>query len=793
MLAACALVYLQDANPPPTPFYGPAARELARPFGTLRIGCHPPRIEVSPCTRVPFLLPLTSLSERQARALIEDERICIELPRGGRELFVGCASLTAVLHPVGQRLFLAEDTMFPPRLITSERLPLDAWTERNGERVSVLPELARRDGVAVRAGTRVSIDCGPPAAAEEGLLVTLLTPGACEVGSVFGSPRGGFELPYDVDQVSIVCVRSSEGLPSIELAATLAPPLVEFAAPPIPPAGMTWTLVLNSQLDLEPPSETATPAAAPPPDRGPWFDVAAERGIEFVHFEGPQLQLDIRPTMGPGLAWGDLDGDGWSDLYLAQGSGRAGSRAALDRVFRNERGRRFVDITAASGIRDEGAGMGVTCLDADGDGDLDVYVANYGRDRLYLNDGRAKFNDASDAVGLAGERWHAGVAAADYDQDGDMDVYVTSYLEYAPDKMPPREELAYQRDDPVEMLPFAFPGQPNTLWRNDLEKGALHFTDVAVELGVDDPAGRGMQAVWWDYDGDADLDLYVANDVSPNKLFRNEGGGKFKDVSFSAGVDDPRGSMGLAIDDVDGDLDLDLFVTNWQLEANALYLNNLVNARSAKTHSATFRDAIVQTRMAGASIGFTKWGAEFVDNDRDGDLDLFVANGYTSPDYESTGICVGQRCQYFEQETRLVFRERTDGAAFGEARAHRALAACDYDQDGDLDLALSSNNGPFRLLEWRGESRGHWLGLRLRQPGPNPFAIGAQVRVRAGERTWMRELRAGTSYLAGNPPELHFGLGAAGQVDAIEVRWPDGTRTTHAATAVDQWLSLRRD
>ncbi|TAJ04354.1 MAG: VCBS repeat-containing protein, partial [Planctomycetota bacterium] len=605
-------------------------------------------------------------------------------------------ALWAIPHAREERLLRITAPGEPLRIARSRGLPVGARASDGHTWYDVLPLVARRDGFGVRSGPALELD-GLDAFDAADRLLLRGTPGAATASALLWPVVNGreFALPFELDSVEIVAVRSlrqDEPLRLERLAAQARGARLElaFAAPAIPAAGMGWTLLLDSALAPRVATRSTQAASAPPPAAGPWSDVARERGIEFTHFEGPEPQVDIRPTMGPGLAWGDLDGDGWNDLYLAQGAGRAGSRAPLDRVYRNEAGRRFVDVSAASGIRDDGAGMGVCCLDAENDGDLDVYVANYGRDRLYANDGRAQFADVSAAVGLAGERWHAGVAAADYDQDGDVDVYVTSYLEYAPDKMPPREELAYQRDDPIEMLPFAFPGQANTLWRNDLERGALRFTDVAVELGVDDPAGRGMQAIWWDCDGDADLDLYVANDVSPNRLFRNEGGGRFKDVSFSAGVDDPRGSMGLAADDVDGDLDLDLFVTNWQLEANALYLNNLVNARSSKTHTATFRDAIVQTRMAGASIGLTKWGTEFVDNDRDGDLDLFVANGYTSPDYESTGICVGQRCQYFEQEARLAFREQLEGPVLAAAFAHRALAACDYDQDGDLDLALSA-------------------------------------------------------------------------------------------------------
>jgi hypothetical protein len=293
----------------------------------------------------------------------------------------------------------------------------------------------------------------------------------------------------------------------------------------------------------------------------------------MVHVEGPDLQLDIRPTMGPGAAWGDVDGDGWVDLFLPQGGGRAGCEPPTSRFYRNVEGRGFVDESEARGLALAGAGMGALFYDADGDQDLDLFVANYGRNRFLVNDGTGRFDDASAQVGLDTDRWHAAVSAADYDADGDLDLYVTSYLLYDPAQMPGDEELGrYQREDPVEMLPFAFPGERKSLLRcepattREAAAGVplvgIRYADAAKQLGVEDPGGRGMQAIWWDFDADGDQDLYLANDVSPNRFWRNEGGGKLKDVSFSTGLDDPRGCMGLAVGDVDGDLDEDLFVTN---------------------------------------------------------------------------------------------------------------------------------------------------------------------------------------------------------------------------------------
>ncbi len=574
---------------------------------------------------------------------------------------------------------------------------------------------------------------------------------------------------------------------------------VWFDAPAHAPEGRTWTLLVsvNGTGNWPPAYAPRSPPPAHPP--GMFVDAAHDVGIDMVHFEGPDLQLDIRPTMGPGAAWGDVDGDGWVDLFLPQGGGREGSEPPKSRFFRNDGGKRLVDESTARGLALTGAGMGALFYDADGDGDLDLIALNYGRNRFMLNDGKGHFTDASDAVGLDTNLWYAAVSAADFDGDGDLDLFVTSYLNYDTSQMPSDEELGhYQREDPVEMLPFAFPGERKLLLRCDLTPGkdgapaTIRYVDVAKELGLDDPNGRGMQAIWWDFDRDGDMDLALANDVSPNRFWRNEGGGKFKDVGFSTGLDDPRGCMGLAIGDIDGDLDEDLFVTNWQLESNALYVNNLRHT-SSRSRVATFRDRSVDAGLAQLSVGVTSWGCELADFDLDGDLDLFYANGYTSPDYESTGICVGQPCHYFVNDGAGNFR-----AAFDEAGpdvavplASRAAVACDFDQDGDLDIAVTANNGRFRLLRNDGaRGKNHWLGLRLRSAGANTHAIGAQVVVEAGGKKFLRSLRAGSGYLSGNAPELHFGLGEATTVTSCTVRWPSGKESTHAIASVDGFVTI---
>lgn len=564
------------------------------------------------------------------------------------------------------------------------------------------------------------------------------------------------------------------------------------------PEASQWTLVVSLALPLAS-KATAAPieASAHLPKSGWLRDATRAAGLQTMHLEGPDLQLDIRPTMGPGAAFGDYDGDGWYDLYVVQGAGRKGWPAVSNHLFRNRHDGTFEDVTALAGVGDTGAGMGCLFFDADGDRDMDLYVANYGRDVLYQNQGDGTFVDVSEQAGLQLDLWSAAVSAADYDGDGDLDLYVTSYLDFDPSKMPPADELQrFQREDPIEMLPFAFPGQRNVLLRNESKDGEIAFVDVTEELGLANAAGLSMQSVWWDFDGDLDPDLYVANDVSPNVLFLNLGDGHFEDISFSSGLDDPRGGMGLDVADVDQDGDEDLFLANWQLESNALYLNQGSRRSATRTRRASFQDATVASGLGPAGVGVTSWGVAFLDLELDGNMDLFVANGYTSPDYTSTGICVGQPNQLFRGDGRGRFVEASAqaGPVLAVRRASRAAVPCDYDRDGDIDLVVTANNGWLQLLRNeapRGDHR--YVNLRLRDSGNNTEGIGARVTVQLGERRWVQSVRAGMGYLGGNAPELNFGLGSGEGPATVEVAWRSGAVTEVKLPALDCTYLLMSD
>ena len=561
--------------------------------------------------------------------------------------------------------------------------------------------------------------------------------------------------------------------------------LLELELPVRLPEDDQRSVTLVVELDLELTEVEPAASALPPTPAPSWFDEAPRDILPAgVHLEGPHLQVDIRPTMGPGAAWGDVNGDGRPDLYLVQGGGREGSASPRNQLLLALPDGSF-ELAAEAGVDDAGAGMGALFFDLEGDGDLDLYVANYGPDRLYRNDGELRFTEVSSEHALGGDGWSAGVAAADFDRDGDLDLYVTTYLVYDLEAVPPPEELGgYQREDPVEMLPFAFPGGANHL----LENRDGRLVDRTAELGLEDAEGRGMQPLWWDFDLDGDLDLYVANDVSMNVLFRNEGVGTFTDVSFLVGLDDPRGGMGVDVGDIDLDGDLDLFLTNWELEANALYRNNLITAGRRKSHTGSFQDVTVRARL-GDSVGLTSWGCVLFDMDNDGDLDLFVPNGYTSPDYESTGLCIGQPDRLYRNDGTGRYEDVSELAGAGVTTPHasRCAALADFDRDGGLDLLVTNNNGPYRLLRNRVPGRGHWLGLVLRGSDGNTQAIGARIVLEAGGRSQTRVVGAGGGYLAGHAAEAHFGLGEVDSVERLEIHWPSGRTTTHEVGAIDRW------
>ncbi len=542
-------------------------------------------------------------------------------------------------------------------------------------------------------------------------------------------------------------------------------------------------------------SAAGAPATAPPGGTPPgevvFRDEAEATGLRFTHFHG-RRSSQLPEDMGSGLAWGDYDGDGDPDLLVVNQSGaltltpsELAASPAHARLFRNDGGR-FEDVTDAAGLAVRGTGMGAAWGDYDGDARLDLFVTRYGTNLLFRNEGGGRFRDVSGASGVGGPAgFWAGVSWADFDRDGDEDVYVCGYVRYRYDAGRADEtSRQFKAIVPFALNPSSYPPERNLLLRND----GGRFTDVAREAGVDNLAGRSLSASWADFDADGWPDLYVANDVSDNAMFRNLGNGRFRDVSHSAWVADHRGAMGLGIGDWDGDLDLDIFVTHWLAQENALYADESRSMKVTKEAPLRYVDQADLFGLGQIALDVIGWGAGFFDYDNDGRLDLFAINGSTFQEEQDPARLVPMRSflfsnagdnGYFEVGTKA-------GEPFVTPMVGRGASAADFDGDGDLDLAVVVHGGALRLGRNHGGNARGWLRVVLRSRAgrgggtrSTTFATGARVVLTTAAGSQVREVGGQPSYLSQEPPgEVFFGTGDAAVVERLEIRWPSGATQT---------------
>jgi hypothetical protein len=534
------------------------------------------------------------------------------------------------------------------------------------------------------------------------------------------------------------------------------------------------------------------PAAPPPPtaaDPAPFVDVAAAAGVRFRHVTGGEPPLNILQTAGAGGALFDADGDGRLDLFLVNGrhlDGRREKEPPRHALYRNNGDGTFTDVTARAGLGG-GYGMGCAVADVDGNGHLDLYVTHYGPNTLYRNNGDGTFTDVTARAGVAAGGWSTSAAFADMDGDGDLDLYVARYLRFAPGES---RELCEVEGIKVACPPRYYEGQSGILYRNNRDGT---FTDVTRASGVTHTEGKGLGCLWWDADDDGDMDLYIANDGVANNLYRNDGTGRFTDVALLSGAalspaGGAEGSMGVDAGDVDGDGRFDLFIGNFQNETSALYRND---------GEMRFTYATAEWGLAEATFPALTFGVGFLDYDNDGWPDLFAANGHVQDAIER----IDPQCTF--SQPRQLFRNLGSGR-FADVSAQagpgimtpavgRGAAFGDWDDDGDVDILVTNNGGPAMLLRNEVGRRRHWLSLRLVGRAPNRDAIGARVRLRAGGRTQVREVRSGGSYASASDFRLHFGLGDASTADSLEIHWPDGAVTRHRDLPADRRLTLRQD
>jgi hypothetical protein len=510
------------------------------------------------------------------------------------------------------------------------------------------------------------------------------------------------------------------------------------------------------------------PRNAPPPML---VDVTVEAGLaDFVTFAG-ERSSQLPEDMGPGAAWGDYDNDGDDDLFLVSAGGALATpteRLAPSALYENLANGRFRRVSGFPEPRV--IGLGVAWGDADGDGWIDLVVTGYNSLLLYRNKHGRFARDPT--FGPRAGFW-SGAAWGDYDNDGDLDLYVCGYVQYVESdadhaKASEQGGLAV----PFTLNPASYPPQRNMLFRND---GTGVFREVAEPLGVANPDGRSLTALWHDFDDDGWLDLYVANDISDNVLYHNVRG-RFVDISHPAWVADPRGAMGLAAGDWNRDGDDDLFITHWVAQENALYDSLLEDGGRL-----AFNDAADAAGLGQIALPMVGWGTEFVDLDADGWLDLVVSNGSTFETEEKPKRLKPQNPFVFWNGRGEFFYDLAPFApALATPHVGRGLAVSDFDNDGDVDVLIMRHGERVQLLRNDVPQR-HWVSVRLRaRPAtastPRP-AIGAHTVAYLKGATLRRAVTS-ASYLSQSTSTLHFGLGDATSIDRLEVRWRGGTTST---------------
>jgi hypothetical protein len=556
--------------------------------------------------------------------------------------------------------------------------------------------------------------------------------------------------------------------------------------------------------------ERRSAAPAPPPRSGPpapgasgdvagqpaearFEDATSEAGLGFLHVNGATGQKYILETLGSGVCVFDYDGDARQDVYFVQSGrlpGYAPQGTPRSALYRNLGGGRFEDVTAKAGVGGpERYGFGCVAGDVDGDGDRDLYVTYYGPNVLYRNNGDGTFTDVTERSGAANGRWSTAASLADGDGDGDLDLYVAAYVAfdennnlYCGENRPGWRTVCHPRNfDPL----------PDAYYRN---RGDGTFEDETSAAGILDTTGKGLGVVWGDYDGDGDQDLYVANDDTPNFLWRNRGNGTFEEVAGLVGValsEDgiPQAGMGTDMADYDNDGRLDLFVTNLSEETNELYHND---------GNGLFSDRTFVSGLGAPSLLDLGFGTFFFDLDEDGDQDVLVGNGHIIDNiglYSDT-ITFEQRAALYRnlgggRFDRLAYPE---GAPLGRRYVVRGAVPFDFDDDGDLDILMTQNNRPAVLLRHAGAPSRHWVTVSLTGAPPNRDAVGAWVELQAGSTRQVRYARTGSSYLSQGDRRLHFGLGSAAAIDAIVVRWPGrrGFTESFAPVPADRFVTLEQ-
>jgi len=507
-------------------------------------------------------------------------------------------------------------------------------------------------------------------------------------------------------------------------------------------------------------------------------DVGKQAGIlEKVSYGDSELTNIVEGT-GSGAMFFDYDADGWLDIYIpspcwlkevSDNRSRRLRGKLVNRLYRNNGDGTFADVTEKAGVGDKGYGVGCSAADFDNDGDLDLYVLNYGPNVFYRNNGDGAFTDISEATGLADPSWSLSAPWFDYDGDGDLDVYVANYLEYDSGKFNSYYAAAGYPG------PLSYNGRADALYRNN---GDGTFTDVTKEAGVYQPNGRGMSAAIADLNNDGLLDIYVTNDAMENYYFRNTSDHKFVSEGLIMGLAFGEGgqgvsSMGPTVGNVDRDGRLDIYIPD--MGYGCLLMNR----------GEYFEDRTAPSNLAVVCGQYTGWGGLLFDYDCDGYLDIFVSNGNAHHEYTEEDVLMRNDGKGNFKDVATV-----SGPYFKEKYVGRGSTFGDYDNDGDLDLFIINLNDTPKLLRNDGGNNNNWLMIEAKLACGKSDAIGARITVKTGSLVQIQDLIPVTGYLSQADPRRHFGLGKVPKVDSVEIRWPDGRITELTDVKANQLLTV---
>ena len=566
------------------------------------------------------------------------------------------------------------------------------------------------------------------------------------------------------------------------------------------------TVAVGCDLTAEPPPRAGTAPASADAAVDIFVDVSASVGLDFVHVNGMSGEFYFNEMVGAGAALFDYDNDGDLDVYLVQGhmlgpdiapgdaSFEPGLQGPLtDRLYRNDLevsadgapAVHFTDVTDESGIDARGYGMGVAAADYDNDGWVDLYVTNFGSNQLWRNNGDGTFSDVTEATGTDDPRWSVSSAFVDYDRDGWLDLYVGNYVNYSL-----ANNVECFHNIRTYCGPHGFVPVPDRLFRN---RGDGTFEDATAVSQIGREYGPALGVATADFNADGWIDIYVANDLAENRSWMNQGDGTFVNTaqfnrSAYNDAGDPEAGMGVAAGDFDGDGDEDLFISHLVTQTNTLYVND---------GSGLFDDRSVRSGLGPPSLAFTGFGTEWIDYDNDGWLDLLVVNGAVDliPRLVQAKdpFPLHQRNQLFRNLGNARFEEVSAraGTAFERSEVSRGAAFGDVDNDGDMDVLVTNNNGPARLLLNSVGTANHWIGVRMVGATARRDMLGTRVGIFRddGPPLW-RRVRSDGSYASANDPRVLVGLGPSVHVTAVRAIWPSDRTEEWTDVPVDRWTTL---